>query len=380
MNPTAPGKRPVRVLHLRDSPWMDGPGRTILESGSRFDSQRIDYKVAVFVEQGVKDHPMILEAGKRHVAISSLEDRGGIDINIVDALVRLVDQFDIEILHASDFRSSIYSLLARRQSRHLRLVRTAHGWIANTTRRRILRMLDKMLLRSFDHVTLVSGAMRSLVPRWWLPDARVSIVHNALDAESYGRASATQARTAPDPSRRVVLLNVGRLSPEKGQDLLLEAVACLTADFPGLNLRFAGIGSLEASLKSLATDLGLADRVAFLGYVEDMPEMYKNADIVVQSSLTEGLPNVVLEAALLGIPVLATDVGGTREVIEHGKSGWLIRPDSVDEIAAGLRHYLRNPIEHLRMTHAARARVIDEFSMDARVDKMTKIYERIART
>lgn len=380
MNRPADGRRPVRVLHLRDSPWMDGPGRTILESGSRFDSQRIDFRVAVFVGQGVTDHPMILEAGKRHVAISPIEDRGGIDTDIIDAIVRLVDQFDIEILHASDFRSSVYSLLARRQRRHLCLVRTAHGWIANTTRRRILRMLDKMLLRSFDHVTLVSSAMRSLVTRWWLPDARVSIVHNALDAESYGRANATQARTAPDPSRRVVLLNVGRLSPEKGQDLLLEAVACLTADFPGLNLRFAGIGSLEASLKSLATDLGLADRVAFLGYVEDMPELYKNADIVVQSSLTEGLPNVVLEAALLGIPVLATDVGGTREVIEHGKSGWLIRPGSVDEIAAGIRHYLRNPLEHLNMTHAARARVIDEFSMDARVDKMTKIYERIART
>jgi glycosyltransferase involved in cell wall biosynthesis len=378
MNGATTGTRPVRVLHLRDSPWVDGPGRTILESAERFDKRRVEYRTAVLVGHPGTEHPMIVEARSRDIAIHAIEDRGGIDTRIVAGITSLIDQFDIEILHASDVRTSIYCIVAHWLRPRVALVRTTHGWIANTFRRRAMRLLDKSLLRFFDHVTLVSSAMRELVPRWWLPDSRVTVVHNALPLDTYGRAYGNVDRLAPDPAVRVIVLNVGRLSPEKGQDLLIRAVARLTTEYPGLHLRFAGIGGMEAELKALTNELGISERVEFLGYVQDMPCLYAEADLIVQSSLTEGLPNVILEAAFLGIPVLATDVGGTREVIEHGHGGWLVRPGSVDEIFEGLRQYLIDPGCYLRMTQVARRCVQEKFSFETRMEKMMCLYERIA--
>lgn len=369
------GSRPIRVLHLRDSPWVDGPGRTILESGERFDKRRVDYTVGVLVESATGDHPMVAEGRRRGMSVLEIEDRGGLDLGVVARLVALVDDREIDILHASDLRSSIFCLLARWRRRDLLLIRTAHGWIANSYRRRVMRQLDKMLLRYFDHVTLVSHAMRELVPRWWLPDTRVNVIHNALPLDSYGSGQRKCARTPPDPSRRVTLLNVGRLSPEKGQALLLRAVASLVPEVPGLELRLAGIGGLEDELKSLADELGISAHVKFLGYVQNMAELYQESDLVIQSSLTEGLPNVILEAAFLGVPIIATDVGGTREVIPDADCGRLVSPGSVDAIASALRDYLRDPVGFLEMTHRAHRRILSEFSFDERIRRMTELYE-----
>lgn len=375
MSGTVSASRPIRVLHLRDSPWVDGPGRTILESGKRFDAQRVDYTVAVLVESADGEHPMVAEGRKRDMSVIEIVDRGGLDLSVVARLVTLVDEMGIDVLHASDLRSSIYCLLTRWRRRKLLLIRTAHGWIANSYRRRVMRQLDKMLLRYFDHVTLVSYAMRELVPRWWLPDERVSVIHNALPLDSYGRGQRERVRTLPDPSKRVTILNVGRLSPEKGQALLLRAVARLVPEFPGLELKLAGIGGLEDELRSLADELGISAHVRLLGYVQNMADFYLESDLVIQSSLTEGLPNVILEAAFLGVPIIATDVGGTREVIPDASCGRLVDAGSVDAIVSALRDYLRDPVAFLEMTHRARRRILSEFSFDERIRRMTELYE-----
>ena len=378
MSASGTGSSPIRVLHLRDSPWVDGPGRTILESGSHFDDKRVDYHVGVFVGTNAGAHPMIVAAKERAISIHPVPDSGGFNRLIVDSIVELVDRFDIQVLHTSDLRSSIYGLLARRRRPSVAIVCTAHGWIANTRRRRLMRLLDKALLRAFDRVIFVSHATRELVPRWWLPDDRSTILHNALPLATYGLAQGEHRRAMPDPARRVVLLNVGRLSVEKGQDLLLSAVARLIEDYPGIHLRFAGIGPMEDRLRAQAADLGLASHVEFLGYVPDMPSMYAEADLVVQSALTEGLPNVILEAAFLRVPVVATDVGGTSEVIEHGRSGWLIKPGSVDALANGLQWFFANTHEANRMTTSARQRVMESFSFVSRTEKMTQLYIQLA--
>ncbi len=99
---------------------------------------------------------------------------------------------------------------------------------------------------------------------------------------------------------------------------------------------------------------------------------------MVQSSFTEGLPNVMLEAAYLGIPVVATDVGGTCEVIQHGETGWLVAPRSLEALAAGIRRYLAEPAAFVRMAAAGRARIEAEFSLAARTQRQASIYAEIA--
>lgn len=365
---------PVRVLHLRDSPWVDGPGRTILETASRIDPQRVDYHIGAFVAEPGAAHPLVDAARSRGLNVHPIPDCGGLRGGLVDAVVKLLDRLRIDVLHTSEFRSNVLGLLCRCQ-RAIGLVSTVHGWIANDLRGKVYTLADRVLLRRFDRVMLVSHALRRRLPKWWVPDRRVRVLHNALMVESYGQEVLSAARRAPDPQTDVRLLNVGRLSPEKGQDLLLKTVARLSREYPGLNLAFAGVGPLEHELRDLAERLAIADRVTFLGYVPDMPALYAKTDLVVQSSFTEGLPNVMLEAAYLGVPVVATAVGGTAEVIEHGILGWLVKPRSVTAMEDGIRRFLEQPGEFIGMARAGRDRIETRFSFEARTEAQMKLYE-----
>lgn len=374
----APGPaRVIRVLHLRDSPWVDGPGRTVLETGSHVDPARIEYHIGAFVAPGADSHPLIEAAEARGLSTHRIADCRGVPRELVDRVVQLIDTLRIDVLHTSEFRSNVLALLCRRR-RNVRLVSTAHGWIANDLRGRIYRFADKLILPRFDAVILVSQAMRRLVPRWWLPDSRAQVLLNGLVLAAYGRDVLNQPRRRLDAARGAVLLNVGRLSPEKGQDLLLRAVAELSAEYPRLRLQFAGIGPMEQQLRELAASLDLADRVEFLGYVADMPRLYGGIDLVVQSSLTEGLPNVILEAAFLRVPIVATTAGGTAEVIEHGRSGWLIPTGSVRALGTGIREYLRRPQDFAAMGDAAHEGILTRFSFEVRTQRLMEIYERLA--
>lgn len=369
------GRRPIRVLHLRDSPWVDGPGRTILETAAHLDPSRIEYHIGAFVTPG-QQHAMVAAARNRGLKLHVINDRPRIDRKLVGDIVELIDQHHIDILHTSEFRSNVISLLCRRQRRVLS-VSTAHGWIANDVRGRVFRLADKALLRYFDRVIFVSNAMRRLVPQWWVPRARIRVLHNALVLESYGKELVAGRRPDRGLNRPLRLLNVGRLSPEKGQHLLLQAFASLAVTYRSLELSFAGVGPLESSLRHAAKELGVSDRVKFLGYVADMPRIYANSDLVVQSSFTEGLPNVILEAAYLRVPIVATDVGGTNEVIEHGRTGWLVGPRSRKHLTDGIREFLEDPVRFGRMAEDAHYDVRSLFSFETRTKNLTSLYQEL---
>lgn len=365
---------PIRVLHLRDSPWLDGPGRTILETAAHVDASRVEFRIGALCSDGGATHPLLCAARARSLHATAIDDPGGWPSALVNRILEIVDAHGVEILHASDFRTSVAALLCRRQRPALKVVATAHGWIANTWRRRVFRFLDKLLLRRFDRVVLVSHAMRKLVPRWWLPDSKVTVMHNALVLESYGREMLRRARRPPDPAREVVMLNIGRLSPEKGQLMLLDALAELKDRWPGLKLRFAGTGPLEGELRARVSALGLQSRVEFLGYITDMPPLYGECDLVVQSSFTEGLPNVILEAAYLRVPLVATAVGGTDEVVHHDHSACLIRPDP-EQLVAGIDSFMKDPARFAAMAERAHANILAKFSFAARTANLMCFYE-----
>ncbi len=368
--------RAIRVLHLRDSPWIDGPGRTIFDTATHLDPRRIEYHVGAFIPAGrVDEHPLVNSLRAAGASVHQLTDRGGFDEELVAQIVALIDELKIDVLHSSEFRSNFMALLARRR-RPVKLVATVHGWIANDLRGRVYRVIDKVLLRSFDAAIFVSEATRRLIPRWWLRGRHTQVLHNGLVLEKYGRETVSAPRR-PLNLDDVTLLNVGRLSPEKGQDLLLQAIAPLAKRYRGLNLKFAGTGPEEGRLRALAHSLGIGDRVHFLGYIQDMPALYADVDLLVQSSLTEGLPNVIVEAAYLRVPIVATRVGGTAEVIEHGDSGWLIEPGDIGAIRSGIETFLGRADEFVAMAERARSRIVEGFSISVRTERLSEFYERI---
>jgi glycosyltransferase involved in cell wall biosynthesis len=370
------GAPPVRVLHLRDSPWLDGPGRTILETAGRIDRARIDYHIGPLIANPSAAHPLVTAARERGVPVHPIDDDGRLGA-LVERVLALIDRLGTQVLHSSELRTNLVALQCRRRRPALRIVSTAHGWITNDLRGKVKSMLDRTLLRRFDRVITVSRATRRRMPSWWLPDRQAVVLHNAIATERF----ADDLHPAPPekfpPASAVRLANIGRLSPEKGQALLLRAVADLKRDFPQLQLTFAGTGPLEAELRTLAAQLGIAESVEFTGYVADIRKVYDATDLVVQSSFTEGLPNVIVEAAYVGLPIVATDVGGTGEIIEHAVSGWLVQPGSLAELTDGIRRFLTEPGRFAMMCKRARQTIEREFTYEARTARQTDLYREV---
>ncbi|MFM2153815.1 MAG: hypothetical protein RL199_2250 [Pseudomonadota bacterium] len=149
---------------------------------------------------------------------------------------------------------------------------------------------------------------------------------------------------------------LGRIAPEKGLELLLEAFAAIAPGVPGGTLVVGGPGATEPFV-ALARELGIADRVLFAGLVDDVEGFLSACDLLVLPSHTEGSPNVLLEAFACGVPVLATRVGGTEELVTDGVDGWLVPPDDARLLARALLTALQSPERLGAMAMRARLRL-----------------------
>jgi glycosyltransferase involved in cell wall biosynthesis len=175
----------------------------------------------------------------------------------------------------------------------------------------------------------------------------------------------------------VILGTAGRLIPRKGVEFLLSAAATLQDEFPNLRVEIAGSGPQRPYLEQTSARLRLTEHVKFLGWIDDLRSVLPRWDIFVMPSLEEGFPIAALEAMAAGLPVVASGVGGVPELVEDGKTGWLIPPGDVEALAARLRHLLRSPEEQLRMGANARARVRDHFSLAQMTENFGKLYDEL---
>ena len=166
---------------------------------------------------------------------------------------------------------------------------------------------------------------------------------------------------------------VGRLVPAKAPDVFLRAVSLAAARVPGLRGLVVGDGPLRAELEAGARRLGLGDRVVFAGVREDVEELLPGLDALLFSSLREGLSMAMLEAMAAGVPVVATEVGGTPELITHGESGLLVPPGDPGRLADALIGLLEDPAGADGIRQAARRRVEERFSLA----RMTAAHEAL---
>lgn len=171
------------------------------------------------------------------------------------------------------------------------------------------------------------------------------------------------------PSRIVssppCLLCVGRLAPEKGQALLLEAVAALCAEGHPVRLRLVGDGPDRAWLENRAAELGIASNVEFAGWVDQdaLMRLYSEADLFVLPSLAEGIPMVLMEAMAMQIPCVAPHITGIPELIEHGVDGMLFAVADVEDLTQQIRTLLESPEKSAQIGKQARARVVRDYDM-----------------
>jgi len=368
----------INVLHLRDTDRVCGPGKTIIETACAADRAAFHLSVGLFRPPGGAN--AYLDAVRaRGIEVHPIEAAHAWDPRLLGRLVSLIRERNIHIVHAHDYLTDI---LTRAVSWRVPVatMSTVHGWITNTTRSRMYVKVSQLALRGLDRVVAVSEQTRVRVLAAGIPADRVTVIHNAIVAQNYQPANFERGafrRQADISPEAVVIGNIGRLSPEKGQREFLQAAAPLARQDARLHLVLAGSGPDEASLKSLTAELGLDGRVTFTGHLHDVRPVYRDLDILALTSFTEGFPNVILEAFCMDVPVLASDVGGVREIITNGETGVLVRAGCTDEIAAGLRHLVTERTDGKRLAAAGKQRVMDRFQFAQRTVKEEAVYREL---
>jgi glycosyltransferase involved in cell wall biosynthesis len=299
----------------------------------------------------------------------------------VPQLIQICRRERVRIWHGHDYKSNLLGLLVRRFW-PMHLVTTVHGWVKQTRRTPLYYAIDRLCLPYYESVICVSKDLHELCLTRGVPARRCTLIENAIDIEQYARKlSVGEAkRKFGFPPERLVIGAVGRLSEEKGFDHLIRATAELVKAGFDLSLLIVGEGDQEPYLRSLSTELGCADRVTLLGYRSDLTELYQAMDVFALSSLREGLPNVVLEAMALEIPIVATSVAGVAQLIRDGETGLLVPPKSVAELSAALARLLRDGDLRQRLTQSARRLVETRYSFSVRMQRIREIYDRLLFT
>lgn len=376
--PAPATEKPRRILDLRDSPWVDGPGRTILDTASMADPRQYRIVVGAFAGKSHGEHPYLTEAATRGLETLRVVERAAMDLEVLGQILRFCRSHEINAIHAHDFRSDLYGLVAARRL-GIPAIATCHGWIANDFKGRAYTTTDKILLRFFRHVIVVSERMRIQLRRYGVGARRISVVPNALVVENYQAARDDKGARSEwgIPVHHRVVGKIGRLSAEKCQALFLRAAAEVSKVMPDVSFVLIGVGPDEQRLRALASDLGIADRVVFAGYRKDMQRVYDSLDLVVQSSRTEGMPNVLLEAALMRVPVVATEVGGTAEVVIDGLTGRLVPPDDIPALVRGVCEVLTDPWRTVAWVDAGERRVRENFTHAVRLRQIMAVYDQV---
>jgi glycosyltransferase involved in cell wall biosynthesis len=293
----------------------------------------------------------------------------------VPRLVRLLRAQRPDVFHAHLTwpLGAKYPLLAAIAARTPAVVGTVHlipGFSLDRSNFLQLRALSagvRYIAVSHDIATQLTGRFR------W-PDRNVRVIHNGVPAERFCAPASPDLREELTGGRPAsVVLACGRLDPQKGYGLLLQAAAHV----PDAVFVLAGSGPLRGMLEAQAAELGMSDRVRFLGFRTDVPALLAASDVFVLTSYYEGTSLSLLEAMAAGRAIVSSAIGGTDELIAHEESGLLFAAGDVDGLARALRRVLADEVLRAALGRRARERAKREFTPGAMVRGAVRVYEEL---
>jgi glycosyltransferase involved in cell wall biosynthesis len=299
-----------------------------------------------------------------------------------DLAARLrADSCDVLICHG--YKAHILGRLAARRA-GIPAVAVSRGWTGETRKVKLYEWLDRRHLRFMDHVVCVSDGQAEKVRKWCrVPPERLSVIRNSARLAAFERRDpAARERLLgflPAGVSQIVLA-AGRLSPEKGFGVLVEAAAALCRENPAAGVVLFGEGVLRPELEQQVARSGLAGRFVMPGFRTDLDSLIGAADVVVLPSFTEGLPNVALEASAAGVPVVATAVGGTPEAVVDGESGYLVPPGRPELLAGRVSELLRDPARRAAFGAAGQARMRAEFTFESQAAAYLRLIDTLTTT
>ncbi|MEW6443436.1 MAG: glycosyltransferase [bacterium] len=371
----------IHVAHLLGGGIVCGASQYALElmQGLERDSFRVSFVI-------LKDGPLSAELERRRVPVHVLGKRRTGDPLALSRVVRVLREKGVDLVHTHTSNSNLYGILGSFFVPACRAVATLHAYYAEVNAEAIpLRILlkpgyrvDRFLLGRTAGIISVSRSIRDRIAADGLDPERITVIPNGIDVEACRARSdraAVREELGVGPGE-VLVGTAGRLAAVKNQALLLEAAAAVVSDVPGLRLAIFGDGPREESLKGLAARMGIAARVLFPGWKEDLPRYLSGLDLFALPSRSEVAPFVLLQSMALGIPVVATRVGGVPEMVLDGETGLLTEEGNAQEMAAAVRLLARDPERRRAFGSRGERLVRSRFSRASMLEATAAFYRR----
>jgi glycosyltransferase involved in cell wall biosynthesis len=357
----------MKVLHVINSLILAGAEVLLSQMLPRMRQRGLE--VAVLVLKHL-DSP--LEIDLRAAGFRFLPSRGS-DIyspSHIWSLAKHISSFDV--VHSHLFPAQLWVAAgARLASRRVPLI-TSEPSTLNRRRRHWLRPLDLWMYRNYSQIECNSEATAESLIRW-VPEVadRVSVIHNGVPIEHFqGATAANKSEVLPTANGRPVIMFVARFDPTKDHPTLLRAMCRL----PDAELVLVGDGDSRPEMQQFASELGIKERVHFLGRRPDVPQLLKLADLYVHASNYEGFGIAAVEAMSAGLPVVASEVPGLKEVVEG--AGRLVPPNNEEALANAVDEILGSKQIRRQMAVASQKRAA-HFSIDDTVSSFIKVYETV---
>lgn len=366
----------MQVLHTLE---VGGAEKLAYDIANRFDDS---FSFSFFCLDGLGYLSDLIKQEGGNVYCFGRKD--GWDIRLIREFADLLTREQVDIVHAHQYTPYFYAVLASYFSkRKPKVIFTEHGRHQPDKVRWKRVLFNKFFLNHTSAFTGVSQFSKdSLVEFEKIPEDRVEVIHNGIDMKrfpkTYNKSAIRKSLDLTDDETVVGI--IARLDPIKNHKILIEAISLLTAQFPKIKLLIVGEGPMMHDLKRYADELKLKDHVRFLGLRKDVPRILMALDIFVLPSTMEAMSVTLLEAMGAALPVVATDVGGNREVVEKHVTGELVFPKDADLLAGAIEFIVSDPGKAHRMGQAGRKRVEELFTFEYMIGQYKKLYERVLGT
>ena len=373
---------PVRILAMMEAASVTGPAKNLIGfsswlAGEEGAKSGLAVSIATFCREAGNEG---FASAARAAGIDThvIRERRRFDRGVIPQLREIVARVRPGIIQTHNGKSHLLvrSLPDLRAQRNWFAFQ--HGYQDTDLKLRLYNQVDRLTLRSADRVVSVCQAFAPRLIAYGVRPERIRILHNAavpLAASVEGERLQLRERLRIADTESVIL-TIGRLSREKGHADLLRAVALLPAS-RAWKLVVVGIGPEKDALEALAIALGIRERVVFAGFHTNVSAFYAIADVFVLPSHSEGSSNVLLEAMVSRVPIVATNVGGTPQILSHEDTGLLVPVSEAPVLAAAIERLLMEPALAARFSDAARFQANREFSVERYRQRLSSFYAEV---
>lgn len=326
----------------------------------------------------IYSEPLIQKILPEHGRVICLNKKPGLDVAFIKTLYDVLKEVKVDIIQTHNWGTLIEGRLAGALAGSKRFIHSERGTL-NTN---FLNMVIQHLVwRNMSKVLCVSEAHKNeIIQSLRFPGSKIFPIRNGVDSEKFKpdfHARENFRQEMGLQSNHLCIGTVGYLRPVKNQILLIRACRAICKKYPLVRVCLIGDGPEKEKLKTTCLELGIARQVLFCGARHDIPSVLNGFDVFVLPSLNEGMPNSVLEAMATGLPVLASNVGGTPEVVEDQQTGMLFPSDHEKILEKQLEALVLDSEKRKTFGQKGRHRVVQLFSLNKMVQEYENLYKTI---